>query len=209
MGTSDSYNAWAESYDSTGNKTRDLEAEVLRKTFLNPHYGNVLELGCGTGKNTSWLAHKADNVIALDSSSKMMAKAKAKTEEENIKFIESDITAEWPVKPGWANLITCSLVLEHINDLEFIFSEASRALKRNGKFYICELHPWKQYSGSRARFETKEGIQEPEAFVHHISDFLNAAKNNGFKLLDLNEYFDNKERENVPRLISLVFESEK
>jgi hypothetical protein len=80
-------------------------------------------------------------------------------------------------------------------------------LKRNGKFYICELHPGKQYAGSSAKFENKEGLQTPKAFVHHISDYLNAAKKNKFSLLDLNEYFDDREKENIPRLISLVFES--
>lgn len=207
MKTRDSYNAWAASYDSMSNKTRDLEGQVLRSTFLNPHYGNILELGCGTGKNTAWLSEKADLVTAIDVSPAMIQKARKKITAKNVTFVEADLNVDWPVKPGWANLITCSLVLEHIEDLDFIFAEAARALKRNGKFYICELHPGKQYAGSRAQFETEEGIQMPEAFVHHISDYLNAAKEHKFTLLDLNEYFDEPKEENIPRLISLVFES--
>ena len=207
MSTSDSYNTWAGSYDSMKNKTRDLEAEVLRKTFLNPHYGNILELGCGTGKNTGWLAKKADHVTAFDFSPKMMEKAKQKIDSDNVIFTRADITQTWPVKPGWANLIVCSLVLEHIEELEPIFKEAVRALKRGGKFYLCELHPLKQYNGSRAKFETGEGLQQPDAFVHHISDYLAAAKKEGFKLLDLDEHFDDREKENIPRLISFLFES--
>lgn len=209
MKIEDSYNAWAKSYDSVENKTRDLEAVVLRETFLNPHYGNILELGCGTGKNTGWLSKKADFVTALDFSSEMIAKAQAKIEAENVIFTQTDIAKQWPVKSGWSNLITCSLVLEHIEDLQFIFKEAARVLKRRGKFYICELHPGKQYLGKQARFETEEGVHKPQAFVHHISDYLSAAKAEGFHLLDLNEWFDNDQKENVPRLISLVFESDK
>lgn len=208
MSTSDSYNAWAGSYDSVKNKTRDLEAEVLRKTFLNPHYGNILELGCGTGKNTGWLAKKADDVTALDFSSEMIEKAKQKLHSENVIFTQTDITEPWPVKPGWANLIVCSLVLEHIENINFVFEEAVRALKRRGKFYLCELHPLKQYHGSQARFETEEGVvKHPEVFVHHTSDYLAAAKKAGFQLLDLNEHFDDREKENIPRLISFLFES--
>lgn len=205
--TGDSYNAWAASYDAMDNETRDMEAQVLRNTFLNPHYGNILELGCGTGKNTGWLSQKADFITAIDVSSKMIEKAKEKIHAENVLFKEADITTDWPVTPGWANLITCSLVLEHVEDLEGIFGEASRALKRNGKLYICELHPGRQYTGSRARFETENGFQSPPVFTHHLSDFLNAAKENNFKLLDLNEHFDEEDRKNVPRLLSLVFES--
>ena len=154
------------------------------------------------------LDSKADFVTALDFSSQMIAKAQAKVEAENVTFKQTDITAQWPVKPGWSNLITCSLVLEHIGDLRFIFREAARVLKRRGKFYICELHPWKQYQGKQARFETEDGTHKPMVFVHHISDYLNAARAEGFHLLDLHEYFD-EEQENIPRLISLVFESEK
>lgn len=209
MKIEDSYNSWAKSYDSVENKTRDLEAIVLRETFLNPHYGNVLELGCGTGKNTGWLSKKADFVTALDFSSEMIAKAQAKIEAENVTFSQSDITEQWPVKAGWSNLITCSLVLEHIDDLHFIFKEAARVLKRRGKFYICELHPWKQYQGKQAKFETDGATHLPEVFLHHISDYLNTAKAEGFHLLDLNEWFDDPQKKNVPRLISLVFESEK
>lgn len=205
--TGNSYNAWAASYDSMENRTRDLEAQVLRNTFLNPHYGNILELGCGTGKNTGWLSKKADFVTAIDLSPKMIAKAKEKIQAENVDFVEADITVDWPVKPGWANLITCSLVLEHIEDLEIVFAEAARALKRNGKFYICELHPGRQYAGSRAKFDTGDSFQTPPAFTHHLSSFLNAAKEHKFKLLDLNEHFDDNDRKKVPRLLSLVFES--
>lgn len=207
MSIDDSYNAWAESYDSMKNKTRDLEAEVLRNTFVNPHYGNVLELGCGTGKNTGWLAEKADYVTAFDFSPMMMKKAREKIDAENVIFTPADITQPWPVDPGWANLIVCSLVLEHIKELDLVFEEAARALKPGGKLYLCELHPLKQYNGSRARFESEEGLQQPDAFVHHISDYLNTAKKEGFQLLDLNEYFDDREKENIPRLVSFLFEN--
>lgn len=208
MSISDSYNSWAESYDSMNNKTRDLEAEVLRNSFLNPHYANILELGCGTGKNTEWLSEKADFVTAIDFSKGMISKARKKISAENVTFVEADITEEWPVKPGWANLVTCSLVLEHVKNLRFVFEEAERCLKRRGMFYICELHPLKQYLGSRARFETEQGIHKPEAFTHHISDYLTCAKEMGLKLLELNEYFDDQKNKDIPRLVSMVFEKE-
>ena len=208
MNIRDSYDSWAESYDSMINKTRDLEGEVLRNTMMNPHYGNIVELGSGTGKNTDWLAKKADNVIALDFSRSMIARAEKRLTGKNIQLFEADITKPWPIKDGWANLIACSLVLEHVEDLDFIFKQASKVLKRRGKFYICELHPWKQYSGSRAKFQTEEGLQQPDAFVHHFSDYLTAAKKHNFVFLALDEHFDDREKENVPRLLSLVFENE-
>ena len=191
------------------NRTRDLEKKVLEKTFLNPHYGHILELGCGTGKNTTWLSEKADFVKALDFSPEMIKKAKKKITAENVEFIEVDINEPWPITEGWANLVTCSLVLEHVQDLQFIFEEASRALKRTGMLYIAELHPWKIYNGSQARFETETGIHRPLSFLHHISDYLKAAKKEDFTLVALDEHFDDREKENFPRLVSMVFETQK
>ena len=208
MSISDSYNRWANTYDTMNNKTRDLEAEVLRSSFLNPHYANILELGCGTGKNTGWLAERADFVTAIDFSKEMIAKARKKNSAENVNFVQADITDEWPVKPGWANLVTCSLVLEHVQSLQFTFEEAERCLKRRGMLYIGELHPFKQYAGSQAKFETPTGIHKPLAFTHHISDYLNCGKEMGLKLIDLNEHFDQNNRKELPRLVSMIFEKE-
>jgi len=71
--------------------------------------------------------------------------------------------------------------------------------------FIGELHPFKQYSGSKARFETSEGVQVVTCFNHHITDFVNAAKNHGFELINIKEYFDDNDTNNIPRILTLVF----
>ncbi len=78
MNVQQSYNNWAEQYDTNDNKTRDLEAIALRKTLSNISFDAVLEIGCGTGKNTAWLLEKAKLVTAIDLSEEMLAKAKEK-----------------------------------------------------------------------------------------------------------------------------------
>ncbi len=44
--------------------------------------------------------------------------------------------------------------LEHIQNLDFIFSEAVNKLISGGKYYICEIHPFKQYTGTKASYES-------------------------------------------------------
>jgi len=99
-------------------------------------------------------------------------------------------------------------VLEHIEDLTHIFSEASRVLKLKGKFLINELHPFKQYKGTKARFERDTDMVEVETFVHHISDFTNAATSNRLKLAILNEYWHEEDKNKPPRIVSFIFERE-
>ncbi|PKP28806.1 MAG: SAM-dependent methyltransferase, partial [Bacteroidetes bacterium HGW-Bacteroidetes-18] len=80
----------------------------------------------------------------------------------------------------------------------------ANSIKNDGYVYIGELHPFKQYSGTKARFETEEGLQIVHCFNHHISDFTNAAKNYGFAILSINEYFDDGDKKTIPRILTLL-----
>lgn len=208
MKINEAYNSWSATYDTVANKTRDLEKIAAQQTLQKYTFDTVVELGCGTGKNTEWLAEKAVHILALDFSSEMLEKAKAKIQSPKVEFRQTDINQKWQIESDFAGQITCSLILEHIQILDFIFSEAHRILKPAGKFYICELHPFKQYSGSKARFESESGLVEIEVYVHHVSEYVHAALQNGFKLLELREWFDEGNTTEIPRLISFVFEKQ-
>lgn len=205
MNTQQAYNSWSSSYDSMLNKTRDLEAQAIRAIVPERKFTEALELGCGTGKNTGWLAGKAAQLTAADFSVEMMQMAKGKTGAGNVEFQQLDITRSWPFEAGTFDLITCSLILEHIKDLDHVFAQAGRVLKAGGLFYAGELHPFKQYQGSKARFETGSGTFELECFVHHISDFTGAATKNGLSCIKLDEWFEDNDRTTVPRVVTFLF----
>jgi ubiquinone/menaquinone biosynthesis C-methylase UbiE len=206
MNIQNAYNEWSEIYDSNANLTRDLDQKITRETLANQHFESILEIGCGTGKNTAFLVQIGESVHALDFSQGMIEKAKQKVKTGNIRFSVADLTKRWPCENEAYDLITCNLVLEHIQDLTHIFSEAARTLRPNGKFFINELHPFRQYLGTKARFEQNEEIIEVEAFTHNISDFTNAATTNGFRLGKLNEYWHEADKNKPPRLVSFIFE---
>jgi ubiquinone/menaquinone biosynthesis C-methylase UbiE len=201
--TQDAYNNWAKTYDTVINKTRDLEAIAIKSVLGASVYPSILELGCGTGKNTAWLAAKCEALTAADFSAEMMALAQQKISSANVTFKQADITHAWDL--GRADLITCSLILEHIENLDFVFEQASKTLNPGGQFYICELHPYKQLQGSRAKFEQNGQTLHLEYFVHHITQYLNAAKHNGFTCTDLQEWFDDNDTNTTPRLVSFLF----
>ena len=105
--------------------------------------------------------------------------------------------------------LVCSLVLEHIEDLSFIFREAARVLAPNGRFLIHELHPFRQYQGKKARFQRGEQVTEIPAYIHHISDFVNAASASGLRLVALDERWHPQDQPGKPpRLVSFVFEKQ-
>jgi ubiquinone/menaquinone biosynthesis C-methylase UbiE len=204
MNTENAYNAWAIQYDTNENKTRDLEALALRQTLNGLSFDRCLEIGCGTGKNTEWLITKTTALTAVDFSEAMLQKAKEKVAADNVVFKQADITGEWTFAEGLYNLVTCSLVLEHIEHLQPVFDRTARVLAPGGYVYVGELHPFKQYTGSKARFETEQGEQAPDCFTHHLSDFAEAARASGLALADVKEYFD-EDNNTLPRILVLLF----
>jgi len=205
MNIDEAYNHWASSYDTDENITRDLDAMATAHFLENRRFGVALELGCGTGKNTHLLSQKAKSVCALDFSREMLAKAKMKIEQPGVHFLHADLTKSWPVFSQSVDFIMSNLVLEHIQNLNFIFSEAARCLAKNGKFWVSEFHPFRQYHGKKARFEKNGSKVEITTFVHHVSDFVQAASENGFHLLTLKEWWHENNRNELPRLIAFEF----
>ncbi len=136
----------------------------------------------------------------------MIGQAKAKQPGENVTFSVADLIQPWPLAPRAFDLIVCNLVLEHVSELPPVFVEAHRALAAGGRFFVCELHPFRQYQGTQARFQRNaEQIVIP-AFVHHISDFLEAAKASAFNLLHFKEWWHEHDKGKAPRLASFMFQ---
>jgi ubiquinone/menaquinone biosynthesis C-methylase UbiE len=147
---------------------------------------------------------KSGDGYFADFSDEMLELAKLKVQPGQVKFIKADITLEWAFGNASFDLVSFSLVLEHIENLDFIFHEAAKSLKPGGHVYIGELHPYMQYTGTKARFTTEAGNQIVPCFNHHISEFIHAAKKNGLTLLNVEEYFDEDNNE-LPRILALIF----
>jgi ubiquinone/menaquinone biosynthesis C-methylase UbiE len=212
MTVHEAYNWWAATYDSDRNLTRDLDQAVTRATLGSLRCSSILELGCGTGKNTELLAQLGRRVYSLDFSEQMISQAKTKLRADNVSFLVADLTRRWPCRAKAVDLAVCNLVLEHIADLDFIFSEASRVLVKGGRFFVCELHPFRQYQGAKATFQHGQEQTLIPAFVHHISHFLDAAQRAGFTLQSLKEWWHEEDQRSQadeqvpPRLVSVLFE---
>jgi predicted TPR repeat methyltransferase len=199
------YNSWAEQYDTNSNKTRDLEALALIDNLSDIHFDACLELGCGTGKNTEWLITKSNEILAVDLSEEMLIKAQAKIESDKVTFLQADLLKPWSFVTKKFDLVIFSLVLEHIENLDPVFEKASNTVNSGGYVYMGELHPYKQYLGTKARFETLDGVEVVTCFNHHLSDFTSAAINHGFSIAGLKEYFDDADNHTLPRILTILF----
>jgi ubiquinone/menaquinone biosynthesis C-methylase UbiE len=200
------YDRWAETYDTDPNRTRELAEEVLRKVDLPIAGRDTVEIGCGTGRNTEWLATQAASITALDFSEEMLRRATTRIQDPKARFIKHDVRSSWPLANDTADIIVAMLILEHVEHLQTVFAEAVRALRPNGKLFICELHPMRQLMGGQAQFSNAQTGERERvgAFLHNVSDFVNAGLSEGLELRRLDEWRDPEaEPVSVPRLLSL------
>lgn len=199
------YNEWVYQYDTNENSTRDLNANVLRQQPFDLVSKAVLELGCGTGFNTVWLATGARLVVGVDVSEGMLRKARCRLGEWDVHLLQTDITKPWPLTQGF-DLIVATLVLEHVKDLEHVFAEAHHVLRPGGLLYIGELHPYKQGQGVQAKYrdaQTGKEVLVP-AFRHNMSEYINAGIEAGFTLRCMGEWPNEADAD--LRLVTLLFE---
>lgn len=203
------YDRWAACYDDDRNTTRDLDAVVVRRAPLRLTGRDVLELGCGTGKNTAWLAREARHVLALDISPGMLEVARRSVPAPTVRFVRHDVSSAWPLAAGTVDVVIGNLVLEHVQDLAPIFGEAARVLRPGGQLLLCELHPFRQLRGARAHFTdpaTGETVHVP-AFLHSTGEYVNQGIAAGLVLRELGEWREaGAPAEAPPRLLSVLFD---
>jgi malonyl-CoA O-methyltransferase len=203
------YDEWAATYDGDANATRDLDAFVVRQVPLALTGRDVIELGCGTGKNTAWLAERARSVVALDFSAGMLARARRRVRRPRVRFVQHDVREPWPVSDGTVDVVVGNLVLEHVQDLGSVYAEAARVLRPSGRLLLCELHPERQRRGGQARFtdpRTGETVRVA-AHLHTVADYVNRGIAAGLALRHLGEWLEpGAPRDDPPRLLSVLFE---
>lgn len=202
------YDTWASSYDSDYNLTRDLDAEVVRRAPLALEGRDVLELGCGTGKNTAFLAQLARSVMALDFSSGMLERARERVHAAHVRFVQQDVRERWPVPDDSVDVVVGNLVLEHVAGLAPIYAEAARVLRPGGRLWLCELHPERQRRGGQAQYtDPRTGDRvRVDAHLHSAAEYVNEGIRAGLELRELGEWLENDVPAGTPpRLMSVLF----
>lgn len=205
MRTEEAYNNWADSYDQVENPTRSLDEKVVRTLLSELDGKDIVEAGCGTGKNSIWFSQNCKSLKAFDFSKEMLKIASNKVKSKNTEFINHDITKPWLFENNSCDLVSINLILEHIENINFVFNEAYRILRNNGLLLVCELHPLKQKEGSVARFVDKKTEKEIRlvSCYHSKNDFSNAGELAGFSKIEMKDWYDDTNKD-IPRLLSIL-----
>ena len=130
----------------------DWEARLAREMpFIISRLGNlkgkrVLDLACGTGRHAVALALEGAEVVGIDNSEVMIARAKehAVTNDVSPKFILGEMTELHSITVDQYDLIIClgnSLaLLDNLNGLEMVLSSVYNSLNDGGLFVAQALN---------------------------------------------------------------------
>jgi malonyl-CoA O-methyltransferase len=115
------YDRWAEIYDHDRNPLPALEEPHVRAAAGEVRGLNVLDLGCGTGRHSAWLAAAGARVTAVDFSQGMLNEARRKVAGAEVRFVVHDLHESLPFGNETFDLVVSGLVLEHLRDLAVFF----------------------------------------------------------------------------------------
>lgn len=135
MATADGYQNWAESYDAPGNQLIDLEQPIVREILDGLPPGIALDAACGTGRHSEYLNALGHEVVGVDTSPEMLAKARAKV--PSGKFLEADLHG-LPLPDDSFDAIVCALALTHVPNLASVLAEFVRVLRPGGHVLVSD-----------------------------------------------------------------------
>ena len=109
-----------------------MEEQIARFVELLPESADVLDLGCGSGRDTVSLEEEGCVVTAMDGSEKMCELASIHTGKEVLHLRVEDMEFDDVFDGIWA----CASIL-HLSksDLFLVFHKMNKALKENGIIY--------------------------------------------------------------------------
>jgi 2-polyprenyl-3-methyl-5-hydroxy-6-metoxy-1,4-benzoquinol methylase len=132
MNSIDYYNKNSEKYI---NDTMSVSMEELLKRFsvYLPNNGLVLDLGCGSGRDSLWFMEQGYEVIAADGSKELVEHCRKFLEDRVIHATYEDFESELTFDGIWA---CASLLHIKLEDLPGMIIKYASYLKQKGVFFM-------------------------------------------------------------------------
>ena len=141
---SDIINQWnyaASKYTEEQERSAYAESNkrVVRARFEHLNGEKLLDLGCGYGFYTDYFRSIGAEALGVDASEKMIEIARERYPLSE--FSVMNITMPLPFENNQFDILFSNQVFMDIEDIDFVFSECKRVLKKDGILYYSIVHP--------------------------------------------------------------------
>ena len=172
--------------------------QYQRKKVVHQAYGNILEIGIGTGNNIPFYdKSKVSKIIGLDPSESLSKIAKIKSKEYNLKIEHLKNYAEdIDLKDESIDSVLITYTLCSIENEEKSLSEIKRVLKPDGILIFCEHGLAPDYNISKWQNLLTPISKKLAGGCCLNKNIYNLIQNNGFKFENINKMF-------IPSTLSL------
>jgi len=130
---------WDERYRSSGWSSDPDEALVALAASLPP--GRALDLGCGTGRNSLWLAQHGWEVSGVDASAVGLARGVSLANSAGLALqVEQADLVTYVGAPGHYELVVIANIHLAPHERDAFFANAANAVAPGGHLYITGHH---------------------------------------------------------------------
>jgi cytosine/adenosine deaminase-related metal-dependent hydrolase/ubiquinone/menaquinone biosynthesis C-methylase UbiE len=189
------FNRWARVYDAQTNPLLLLEQRNAAPLLPFVRGGNVLDVGCGTGR---WLTHletlRPASLTGIDCSMAMLKHAREKILPAT--KLEHGHSSALPGKDASYTFVMASFLLSYVKDLQAFALECARIVRPGGWMLISDMHPVTAEEREWTRSFHVDGTTVDIAFhSRSLPEIITIFERNGFEVGVLVEpTFDEPER---------------
>jgi SAM-dependent methyltransferase len=178
------YELWSATYDAPL-RLFPVEEPTVCGLLARLPPGRVLDAACGAGRHSEWLAACGHEVLGVDASPAMLAKARAKVPRS--RFEQGDLAA-LPLPDASVDAALRALALVHLPDLRPAIAELARVVRASGRVVISDVPPFLVALGWQAQFRTAVGGAGFMRLHRHLpSDYAQAVVEAGLTVVNLHE----------------------
>jgi cytosine/adenosine deaminase-related metal-dependent hydrolase/ubiquinone/menaquinone biosynthesis C-methylase UbiE len=176
------FNRWARVYDAQSNPLLLLEERNAAPLLPLLRRGNVLDVGCGTGR---WLTrletlHPA-SLMGIDCSRAMLKCARQKVLPTT--KLEHGHSSALPGKDASYTFVMASFLLSYVNDLPAFAFECARVVQPGGWMLISDMHPVTGAErGWKRSFHIDGTTVDIAAHFRSLPEIVTTFERNGFEV---------------------------